>query len=320
MGRLSGARSARPTGRRSGLGARHLGADHPAAQKSRAELPGLSDRHPRRHGRGCAASTCRWKRWATASPPCRRGLPRAAPAGNARSGWSREVLPSAFTIAFLAGIEALLSAVVADGMTGYRHRSGQELVGMGVANIASAAFGGLPATGAIARTATNVRAGAQTPMAGMLHALFLLVFMLAGRGPDRLRADGGAGGGAADGRLGNERGRPVRRPAAHRPGRAGTAAPHLHAHHLRRPDRRDRRRRHAGGAAVHAADERDMPGWCRSMPDGGSGAARPACPRGVEVLRFTGPIFFGVASEMIEALRPSSLLRASWPARTRRRR
>ncbi|MBS0483230.1 MAG: STAS domain-containing protein [Proteobacteria bacterium] len=90
----------------------------------------------------------------------------------------REVLPSAFTIAFLAGIEALLSAVVADGMTGYKHRPGQELVGQGVANIASALFGGLPATGAIARTATNIRAGAQTPVAGMMHAAFLLAILL----------------------------------------------------------------------------------------------------------------------------------------------
>jgi len=88
------------------------------------------------------------------------------------------VLPSAFTIAFLAGIEALLSAVVADGMTGYRHRSGQELVGQGVANLASALFGGLPATGAIARTATNIRAGGKTPVSGLFHALFLLVFLL----------------------------------------------------------------------------------------------------------------------------------------------
>jgi len=88
------------------------------------------------------------------------------------------VLPSAFTIAFLAGIEALLSAVVADGMIGSRHRSNQELVGQGVANIASALFGGLPATGAIARTATNIRAGAVTPVAGMPHALFLLLFIL----------------------------------------------------------------------------------------------------------------------------------------------
>ncbi len=90
----------------------------------------------------------------------------------------REVMPSAFTIAFLAGIEALLSAVVADGMTGFRHRPGQELVAQGWANCAAALFGGLPATGAIARTATNVRAGGSTPVAGILHALFLLAMML----------------------------------------------------------------------------------------------------------------------------------------------
>ena len=90
------------------------------------------------------------------------------------------VLPSAFTIAFLAGIEALLSAVVADGMTGTRHRSNQELIGQGVANIGSALFGGLPATGAIARTATNIRSGAKTPVAGMMHAAFLLLFILFG--------------------------------------------------------------------------------------------------------------------------------------------
>ena len=88
------------------------------------------------------------------------------------------VASSAFTIAFLAGIEALLSAVVADGMIGSRHRSNQELVGQGVANFASSLFGGLPATGAIARTATNVRAGAVSPIAGMMHAGFLLLFML----------------------------------------------------------------------------------------------------------------------------------------------
>lgn len=93
-------------------------------------------------------------------------------------GKMREVLPSAFTIAFLAGIEALLSAVVADGMTGFKHRSNQELVGQGVANIASAFFGGLPATGAIARTATNVRSGGRSPVSGILHAVFLLVFMM----------------------------------------------------------------------------------------------------------------------------------------------
>lgn len=90
----------------------------------------------------------------------------------------KDVLPSAFTIAFLAGVESLLSAVVADGMTGYKHRSNQELVGQGFANIASSLFGGMPATGAIARTATNIKAGAKTPMAGIFHALFLLLFML----------------------------------------------------------------------------------------------------------------------------------------------
>ncbi|WP_426284584.1 SulP family inorganic anion transporter [Luteibacter sp. E-22] len=92
---------------------------------------------------------------------------------------TRELLPSAFTIAFLAGVESLLSAVVADGMTGGRHRSNGELVAQGIANVGSALFGGLPATGAIARTATNIRAGGKTPIAGIIHAALLLVFMLA---------------------------------------------------------------------------------------------------------------------------------------------
>jgi len=89
-----------------------------------------------------------------------------------------ELFPSAFTIAFLAAVESLLSAVVADGMMGGRHRSNCELVAQGIANAGSALFGGLPATGALARTATNVRAGARTPVAGIAHALFLLLFML----------------------------------------------------------------------------------------------------------------------------------------------
>ena len=82
-----------------------------------------------------------------------------------------ELLPSALIIAFLAGIESLLSAVVADRMTGNAHRSNAELMAQGAANIGSALFGGLPATGAIARTATNVRAGGRTPVAGLIHAL-----------------------------------------------------------------------------------------------------------------------------------------------------
>lgn len=94
--------------------------------------------------------------------------------------WDNAValLPSALTIALLAGVESLLSAVVGDQMTGRRHRSNLELVAQGVANVASAAVGGLPATGAIARTATNIRSGARSPVAGMLHAIFLLLFML----------------------------------------------------------------------------------------------------------------------------------------------
>ncbi|MFN8651800.1 MAG: SulP family inorganic anion transporter [Gemmatimonadales bacterium] len=84
----------------------------------------------------------------------------------------------AFTIALLAGIESLLSAVVADGMIGSRHRSNMELVAQGVANLATPLFGGIPATGAIARTATNVKNGGRTPVAGMIHAVVLLLITL----------------------------------------------------------------------------------------------------------------------------------------------
>ncbi len=88
------------------------------------------------------------------------------------------VIPNAIAFALLGAIESLLSAVVADGMTGRRHRSNCELVAQGVANIASGLFGGMCVTGTIARTATNIRAGAHGPVAGILHALFLLVFIL----------------------------------------------------------------------------------------------------------------------------------------------
>jgi len=91
---------------------------------------------------------------------------------------AQAVLPDAIAFALLGAIESLLSAVVADGMTGRRHRSNCELVAQGFANIGSALFGGICVTGAIARTATNVRAGARGPVSGMLHALFLLAFML----------------------------------------------------------------------------------------------------------------------------------------------
>jgi SulP family sulfate permease len=109
------------------------------------------------------------------------GIPRELPAPglpDVTPARLQALLPSAFTIAFLAGVESLLSAVVADGMTGRRHRSNCEVVAQGVANTASALFGGLPATGAIARTATNIRAGARTPVAGILHAVIVLLFMV----------------------------------------------------------------------------------------------------------------------------------------------
>ncbi len=90
----------------------------------------------------------------------------------------KTLLPVAFTIALLGGIESLLSAVVADGMIGGRHKSNVELIAQGTANIFSALFGGIPATGAIARTATNVKNGGRTPVAGIVHAITLLLIML----------------------------------------------------------------------------------------------------------------------------------------------
>lgn len=215
----------------------------------------------------------------------------------------REVMPSAFVIAFLAGIEALLSATVADGMTGRRHRSGQELVANGVANIGSALFAGLPATGAIARTATNIRAGARSPMAGIFHALFLLVFILvAGRWLAFVPMTGLAavllmvawGMSEYDRFVAL-----VRTDAGERGvliltflltvfvdltvaiGVGVTLAALLFMMRMSET---------AGLVALDPAEEPEL---------------RDKLPDGVEVLRFTGPIFFGVASEMLEALRRS---------------
>ena len=89
-----------------------------------------------------------------------------------------ELLPSALSFTLLGGIESLLSAKVADTMTGRKHRSNMELVAQGFANMASAVFGGISVTGTIARTATNVRAGAKSPLSGMMHSVFVLLFML----------------------------------------------------------------------------------------------------------------------------------------------
>lgn len=90
----------------------------------------------------------------------------------------KELIQPAITIAILAGIESLLSAVVADGMIGKKHNSNMELIAQGAANIASAIFGGIPATGAIARTAANVKNGGRTPIAGIVHSIFILLIML----------------------------------------------------------------------------------------------------------------------------------------------
>ncbi len=111
-------------------------------------------------------------------------MPRLLPAPSLPSfslSWPaiQSLIPDAITIALLAGIESLLSAVIADGMTGGRHRSNGELVAQGVANLGSVIFGGIPATGAIARTATNIKTGAKTPMAGMIHAATLFLLILA---------------------------------------------------------------------------------------------------------------------------------------------
>jgi SulP family sulfate permease len=109
------------------------------------------------------------------------GIPRTLPVPVLPAvSWPvfQELLRDSFTIALLAAIESLLSAVVADGMTGDRHNANMELVAQGVGNIAGALFGGIPATGAIARTATNIKSGAASPVAGMIHAATLLLFML----------------------------------------------------------------------------------------------------------------------------------------------
>ena len=217
----------------------------------------------------------------------------------------QHVLPSAFTIAFLAGIEALLSAVVADGMTGYSHRSGQELVGQGVANLASALFGGLPATGAIARTATNVRAGGRTPLAGIFHALFLLLFLLVA------------------GKL-----------IAHVPMAALAAILLVVAWGMSEVDRfRTLLQMDTGERAlllltfsltilvdltvaigigvtlaslIFMARMSETTGMVlsddQSLDDP---AQRAALPKGVEVFRFAGPMFFGVAGEMLDVLHRS---------------
>jgi SulP family sulfate permease len=109
------------------------------------------------------------------------GIPTGLPALHVptfRADLILPLLPSALTVALLAAVESLLSAVVADGMSGDKHNSNVELIAQGVANLATPLFGGIPATGAIARTATNIRSGAKSPIAGIVHALTLLIILL----------------------------------------------------------------------------------------------------------------------------------------------
>ena len=109
------------------------------------------------------------------------GIPRGLPPFAIPDFHAEHILPlipAAFTVAILAALESMLSAVVADGMTGDRHNSNVELVAQGIANVLSPIFGGIPATGAIARTATNIRAGARTPVSGIIHSLTLLTILL----------------------------------------------------------------------------------------------------------------------------------------------
>ncbi len=109
------------------------------------------------------------------------GIPRGLPPFAIPDFHAEHILPlipSAFTVALLAALESMLSAVVADGMTGDRHNPNVELVAQGIANITSPLFGGIPATGAIARTATNIRSGARSPVSGIVHALTLLGILL----------------------------------------------------------------------------------------------------------------------------------------------
>jgi SulP family sulfate permease len=216
----------------------------------------------------------------------------------------QHLLPAAFTIAFLGGLEALLSATVADGMTGYSHRSGQELVAQGVANLASAMFGGLPATGAIARTATNIRAGGRTPLAGIFHSIFLLIFLL-----------------VAGSLIG------------HVPMAALAAILLVVAWGMSEVDRfKSLLKMDAGeralllltfaltvlvdltvaiGVGVTLASLLFMAKMSETaglLPEELSiddPAQRASLPKGVEVFRFAGPMFFGVAREMLDALHRS---------------
>ena len=183
----------------------------------------------------------------------------------------------AVTVAMLGAIESLMSAMVADRMSGDRHNSNIELVAQGLANIASPLFGGLPATGAIARTATNIRSGARTPVAGIVHALTLLVILLfaaplARHIPLAVLA---AILMVVAYNMGEWREIPELLPADE--DRHRRLARHVRADRVRRSDGRGRRRHGARGAAVHPPRRRydDRHGRDRRLRPGGA-RAHPA--------------------------------------------
>ena len=152
------------------------GLDLPAAAAG-AELARHADRGGTGIGRRVALSAAGRDRSAVTSAQLPSGLPSPKSALDLLAT-VLEVLPSALSFTLLGAVESLLSAKVADGMTGRKHRYNMEVVAQGIANVASAIFGGISVTGTIARTATNIRAGACSPVSGMVHALFVLMFML----------------------------------------------------------------------------------------------------------------------------------------------
>ena len=185
---------------------------------------------------------------------------RAARASRGRRSRCRTLLQlvgPAFAIALLGAIESLLTAVVADGMTGARHDSNQELIGQGAANIIAPLFGGFAATGAIARTATSIRNGATSPLAGIVHAVFLLLVILL-LAPLAAHIPLAALAAILFFVAWNMATCRTFAPAAHRAGRRPVLLlDHLPAHGVRGSRGGGECRRGAGGIAVHAAHGRD---------------------------------------------------------------
>ena len=156
-----------------------------------------------------------------------------------------EVLPAALSFTLQGAVESLLSAKVADGITRRKHRYNMEVVAQGIANVASAIFGGISLTGTIARTATNIRSGACRPVSGMAHAVFVLLFMLVAAPPGQFHPAVGIGGRAARGVLEHGGEGRVRSPAS-RLALGLCADRDLRPYRDRRSDIRDYRRMRVG--------------------------------------------------------------------------